>query len=344
MTTYVLGAGASRDMGYPLAKSMGNELFAWMEQQTNSDSYDFPLAAASLRSTFRQVEDIEELLTNMDELIASAKSLALEDRAIARSIASHDKPALVAAIRGWFDEIREKPASSYKLFAENVVKEGDTIISFNYDVSLDRELRSSGLWHLGDGYGFAVEHFQIGSPVQLLKLHGSINWFAILFKGSRGGSTFTPGQSLGTRPAFCDSDVNFLGYSGQSDRLFPKGGAAAVPPIILPTRCKQFCFDTSLGREWEDFWTSLWDAAAEAMKQSSRIVICGYSLPEVDVRACSMFFRERDGTEKCNCRSLLRGRYQFNRPTLPGCWLPQRAFSADPFRRMGSSTIPHFLS
>ncbi len=292
MTTYVLGAGASRDVGYPLAKSMGEELFAWMEQQTNSSFYDFPLAAESLRSTFRQVEDIEELLTNMDELVASAKSAALEDRAIARSIASHDKPALIAAIRGWFDEIREKPASSYKLFAENVVKEGDTILSFNYDVSLDRELRSSGLWHLGDGYGFAVEHFQTGSQVKLLKLHGSINWFAILFGGSRGGSTFTPGRTLGTRPAFCDSDVSFLGYSGESDRLFPKRGAAAVPPLILPTRCKQFYFDTSLGREWEDFWDSLWDAAAEALKQSSRIVICGYSLPEVDVRACSMLFRE----------------------------------------------------
>ena len=64
MTTYVLGAGASRDVGYPLAKSMGNELFVWMEQQTKSSFYDFPLAVASLRSTFQQVDDIEELFTN----------------------------------------------------------------------------------------------------------------------------------------------------------------------------------------------------------------------------------------------------------------------------------------
>jgi hypothetical protein len=30
-TTYVLGAGASKDAGYPLASCMGQELSQWME-------------------------------------------------------------------------------------------------------------------------------------------------------------------------------------------------------------------------------------------------------------------------------------------------------------------------
>ena len=47
---------------------------------------------------------------------------------------------------------------------------GDTVITFNYDVSLDSKLRQSGKWAIGDGYGFRVEGLPTGSTVRLLKM------------------------------------------------------------------------------------------------------------------------------------------------------------------------------
>jgi hypothetical protein len=289
MTTYVLGAGASCDIGYPLAKSMGRGLFAWMDQHTTSGPYDFRCAAESLRATFEQVDDIEDLLARIDEFILEAKGSTLDRRCVASQLANQDKPSLVEAIRGSFDEIRQRQCESYRLFVRDVVQPGDCIISFNYDVSLDRELQLAGVWNLGDGYGFAIEGIEDHSPVPLLKLHGSINWLASMFGGVKHGPIALGSAGVfGYRPLFANSELIFLGYPNAVDSLFPKDGTPALRPLILPTRCKKFFFDTSLGAEWTEFWDSLWDTAAQALRDSDRVVICGYSLPVVDERACGL--------------------------------------------------------
>jgi len=288
-TTYVLGAGASSDMGYPFAKSMGSGLFAWMAQHTSSGPYDFRSAAESLRTTFEQVDDIEDLLARIDESISEATGTTLQRRCVASQLANHDKPALVEAIRGWFDEVRQGASESYGLFGRHLVQPGDCIISFNYDVSLERELRLTGVWNLGDGYGFAIEGFEDHSPVRLLKLHGSINWLASMFGGVKHGPiALGSGGVFGRRPVLANSELIFLGYSNVSDSLFPRDGTPALRPLILPTRCKKFYFDTNLGCEWEEFWDFLWGTAAQVLRESDRVVICGYSLPLVDERACRL--------------------------------------------------------
>ena len=88
--------------------------------------------------------------------------------------------------------------------------------------------------------------------MRLLKLHGSINWFATLF-GGRTGFFVAPDGAFGARPAFCDDDLTALGYSGVMDPLFPRAGSAAIPPLILPTNRKKFHFATNLGPEWVRF-------------------------------------------------------------------------------------------
>ena len=231
MTTYVLGAGASRHVGYPFAKSMGNGLFEWMDLHSNSGCFCFRDAAEALKEHFGNTEDIEELLTKVDELIDCPEPTAEQLRVKGR-LANYDKPALIEAIREWFTEIRQQPAEAYRLFARRIVEPGDLIISFNYDVSLDRELKLAGKWQVGDGYGFRIDGLADGSPVKLLKLHGSANWLARV--------------PLGGRPLLDCSELSFLGYPGERDPLFPEGNIPAIPPMILPGRCKRFYFDTSL--------------------------------------------------------------------------------------------------
>lgn len=267
-TTYVMGAGASKDAGYPLARTMGSDLFAWMEKHEPIGIYDFQKTAKAIRDRFGTGDDIEILLTEIDEWTDQ------------RALAADFRNTLTEALRQWFMEIRQRPATSYEHFAQKIVGKGDSILSFNYDVALDRQLKLAGLWELGDGYGFEVEGFKIGAQVHLLKLHGSINWL-----------TGVPG--MGRRPVFTDSELNFLGYDAARDPRFPPSGLPAVHPLILPTRCKKFYFETSFGRQWEGFWNHLWKLAASALDESQRVVICGYSLLAVDKRACDLLLSSK---------------------------------------------------
>jgi hypothetical protein len=279
LTTFVLGAGASRHVGYPFAKSMGSGLFAWMERKGSSGCFDFRGAAISLRARFGGVDDIEQVLTKVDDIILGPQGATPELRRDKGQLANHDKPALVEAIREWFSEVREGPAESYRLFAQRVVQPGDCIISFNYDVSLDRELKLANLWEIGDGYGFPIEGLGTGSQVKILKLHGSANWIDAI--------------SFPTRPLIRDSELRFLGYPDQVDPWFPRNGVPGVLPLILPTACKRFYIETTFGRMREDFWDELWRDAALHLTECARVAICGYSLPSVDERACRLLFEGR---------------------------------------------------
>jgi hypothetical protein len=254
---------------------MGSGLFEWMQRHTNSGYFNFLDAAESLKKSYGHTEDIEELLTRVDECIFDCPEPTAEQRSARGGLVNHDKPALIEAIRQWFTEIRQQPAESYRLFAQRIVQPADVIISFNYDVSLERELKLADKWQIGDGYDFRIDGLADASPVNLLKLHGSANWWA-------------PVPVMGGRPLVDSSELRFLGYPTESDPLFPKGGMGAIPPMIMPARCKKFYFDTSLGQQWKAFWDSRWHSAKLALAQSERIVICGYSLPPVDERACQL--------------------------------------------------------
>jgi hypothetical protein len=296
-TTFVLGAGASRDAGYPFAKDMGRGLLKWMEQAEPEGGSNFSYSANYLRQNFENAEDIEALLTQIDESAALRRSPHPSEREQERAVQldSH-RPVLIQGLRRWFEQIGRTPSKSYRLFADNVIQHGDSVITFNYDVSLDQELKRSGVWELGDGYGFEVEGFPVPSKVELLKLHGSINWRALIFGGRRSGVVDLQ-QSLGRRPVFCDSDLRMLGYDHEVDSRIPRDrGVAMVDSLILPVREKQFFFHTSFGDEWVSFWDSLWDSAAQALRTNDRIVICGYSVLPIDERACKMLLEDPEVT------------------------------------------------
>ena len=209
-----------------------------------------------------------------------------------RSRQGNSLGALGAALREWFLEIHTKPARTYAEFAANLVQPGDVVITFNYDDSLERELKRTGKWDISRGYGFPLGAVKHSSDILMLKLHASINWLVSVFGGARGGSTWvsSDGSSLGPPPVIHQADLAYLGYQEFSGRTYPGGGA--FPCLILPGRTKEFFYDTSLGREYNEFWDSLWSQAAEALKRSGKIVLCGYSLLAVDQRACDLLLRK----------------------------------------------------
>jgi hypothetical protein len=279
-TTYILGAGASFHAGYPFARTMGRELLDWMKGK-ESLYFDFRASSAFLESRFG--ENIESIMNGIERTIRQRTSeLPL--------IANCHKPAFIQAMREWFAEIQQNNrAIAYEQFAQRIVQPGDSIITFNYDVSLDAKLRKAGKWEIGDGYGFDVEGLPNTSQVKLLKVHGSINWLALVLGRDR--------------PAFTNDTLTTLGYEGLIDPLFPRGGAAAILPLILPLNRKKFYFDTNLGRSWEPFWNRLWRAARASVQRSKRIVICGYGMYPIDKRGSNLLLKNKciAEIEVCSC-------------------------------------------
>ncbi len=280
-TTFIFGAGASFHAGYPFIRTMGAQLLAWMRVPRDTFYFNFAWSADFLEERFG--DHIENIFNGMQmEIGRQQPGYTL--------LANVYRPCLIEAMRQWFADIhRQHAAPTYERFAAEVVMPGDTVITFNYDVSLDSKLRQSGKWAIGDGYGFRVESLPTGSTVRLLKLHGSINWLAILFGGRPSGIISASGP-FGSRPAFGTDDLTALGYTGLVDPSFAST-SAAIPPLMFPTNRKQFFFDTNLGRQWEAFWSRMWRSAKRALQTSERIVVCGYGMYPIDRRGRNLLLK-----------------------------------------------------
>lgn len=295
MTVYVLGAGASVHAGYPLAKDMAAGLLAWMKRPVydpGSYAARYRGAAEYLEKSFPSVGNIEDLVAAIRQQIRELAD-GTEEQRLKRAKMASAYGVLQNAVRDWFGEIQRgsKLDPVYREFAETVISEGDCIITFNYDVSLERELKHAGKFEIGDGYGFPMEGLPVGSKTKVLKLHGSTSWLALLFGGTTEGfSSFEPGNTLSS-PVIGTNELAFLGYDESVvDTRFRRGGAA-LPVMIFPAPLKEFYFDVNTGVEYNTFWDRLWDQARNALQNAARVVICGYSLQNIDERAQGLLLR-----------------------------------------------------
>jgi len=192
MTTYVLGAGASRDAGYPLATTMASELLHWMKSATHepgSYAAQYPATAHYWKNAFLPLRTSKDLVTAIHKLIDDYENGTQEQRK-KRAVLANQYRCIQERRSGLVAEIQQGTAlqsSAYRDFARNIVVPGDCIITFNYDVSLDRELHLAGKFEVGDGYGFQIEGLPGRSPTKILKLHGSTSWLALLFGGITSG-------------------------------------------------------------------------------------------------------------------------------------------------------------
>jgi len=271
MRVFVLGAGASLHVGYPLMKGLGPRLIKFIADNHGPRNHPYWPEPDELKK-YGRVEDIEEIVTQVERSERPGPILA----------------GLREAVCVFFDTIRSNNAPLYQQLASEVIQRGDVIITFNYDVSVERELRKAGMWEIGDGYGFDLGIRSVPkSATKLLKLHGSTNWIDSLFGGMRAG-TFSQGygwDSLGLRPVIPPNEFEFLGYEGVTDPK-PIGGVTRSGSLVLMSRNKRFYVSTSVNpRERESFWSALWEQADTALRNAAEIVIIGYSLPDADAEA-----------------------------------------------------------
>ncbi len=277
MRVFVLGAGSSRHAGYPLAAEMGNCLAAWVNTLSSEHQY---------RRCLEQIVDLYGGLHNFEAILADLMTCQPGSRAAGLGVTL---TYLQEALRDYFDTIRSTPAPLYDKLAR-VLRRSDLVITFNYDLGVERALHAAGLWDVKTGYGFPIEDGE-PSPVEVLKLHGSTNWRALLFGGRTGTGFFVgDGTSLGDRPVlFFRPDLEYLGYEDFVDpRCARLDTAPSLPAMIMPALPKTFHFATTYGGEWKDFWDGLWGRAERAIDNADDLVVIGYSLPTADERARAM--------------------------------------------------------
>jgi hypothetical protein len=253
---YVLGAGFSADANMPLMS--GGSFFArmqscltWLEQQHRMQEaksvqkvIKFSQRAKSAAYWIKlEFGNIEELFS-----LSSASSIGLDPKDVRRAI---------AATLDYSSEERKEKGNYYSYVGSllgmpsnfNLPCGRNTFITFNYDTVLENALHDR---MVSFSYGFKKNSVTYDSTfvrkgvkreVDVLKLHGSVNWLV---------------------------DGDALRVFGSYSDVRRSGG---VPELIPPTWKK-------VGSSQLD---SVWEQAVRSLTSANRLIVIGFSMPPTDM-------------------------------------------------------------
>jgi hypothetical protein len=292
---FILGAGASKQCGAPLMADfldVAQSLTRTGETKAKKEHFENVFRAiGSLQSVHSKAQldltNIESIFTALEISNVLKKLPGFEAEEIPNVIASL-KEVIVKTLELTIDFPTRKTyigvPKPYEEFAklishlrgEAYPKQSVSVITFNYDVAVDMALFKEGL---GPDYGIPPDSMS-HQPVQLFKLHGSLNWA----QRKDSGSVYP----LQLNQYFSKYSIN--GWDERGTCKIPVGSqlqeyftqhtdieVEAEPVIVPPTWNKS---------DYHQALSTIWGKAAENLGEAHTIFICGYSLPETDA-----FFR-----------------------------------------------------
>jgi NAD-dependent SIR2 family protein deacetylase len=304
VSVYVFGAGASVHAGAPLGKEFllrAFNLFLFFDGSDMDDDkvlkvasyidklYDIGLSDG-LENDRRDIDDtclkylanmnIEDLLTFVGlELREETSSESGEElRETEEALHYFIFRTLEESLKGSFSRFYKprdngeydwKPKNCYdKLLMNRIDKDAlNVMISFNYDLLLDRSLAINNEDVFPD-YSLRFSHIvnfnrykYLQRNVPFLKLHGSLNWGYC---------------------AKCDSMTlySFERYENLLKEICLTCGNRLTPVLIPPTYLKNIGFSQL---------PLLWDQAEKLLQRADEITIIGYSFPDADIEAKWLF-------------------------------------------------------
>jgi hypothetical protein len=187
-----------------------------------------------------------------------------------RAIDFDDSPfALIELVALTISKALQGPVCSEHIKLANSLSEGDTVISFNYDILMDNALRVTEKFtdcgylvpfqRVTDGQNWRRAD-EAASDVILLKLHGSLNWLHCSYCNSTFLNRFEKiNPEYSSFPKNCPN-------CGQSNAYFQR---VIVPPLLAK--------DYSLQP-----MKYLWSQANRYVARAREVVIIGYSFPPTD--------------------------------------------------------------
>jgi len=176
-------------------------------------------------------------------------------------------------------------------FAERIKKQ-ESILTFNYDLVLEKAVWKVGSWTPNDGYvGISEFEFpddgrKLGpSPIGLVKLHGSLNWLSPQDLPKENVRITL--DNLENWNFFFENLQEILDRepkkpSGPLTREMSKGYAGGIHPYwFLPSYIKPF--------ESRNELKCIWEKASKIFEGTTNLIIIGYSFPEADKHTKSLF-------------------------------------------------------
>jgi hypothetical protein len=146
----------------------------------------------------------------------------------------------------------------------NSLSAGDVVVTLNWDTTAERTLAELGRWNPTTGYGFpkplaggpvgSHPAQLLGSPVRVLKLHGSFGWYR-----------------WSSKLYFDDTLLGPFGFLTDPNR--PGVGPPENRVLLYPSFLKQLN-DPEMLR--------IWQQADRALREATQVRVVGYSLPRSD--------------------------------------------------------------
>lgn len=282
---FILGAGASKEAGAPLMAEFLGEAQAIRNRQEVGD------ATADFDLVFRGIEALKPALAkgtldlrNIESVFAAFElarlfgglgSLTREDVSrLSTAIRRVITVTLERSIRLTPDKGTMPPPSSYLGFADlladlqTMEPGGVSVITFNYDVALDYACRYVGL-----EIDYRLDSGPQGTPLKLIKLHGSLNW--VRCPGCKEVVTWDVGSAIR------GLDI------GQWARRGAQLDIVSRPPEFR--HCNQWVQDDCMivpptwnKTQYHQEIANVWKAAAAELALAENIFVAGYSLPPTD--------------------------------------------------------------
>jgi len=351
VNVYVVGAGVSKTVGYPLGAELFDEIDKYVRESGNlDDRFDYQkdwheagewfegnenlLIVEAYRK--RQIEhlftilDLASILNseNLGNIVKQSRDRG-KDVAGAESDYEHFakltasyrdyRRILLWAVESYFeyrhhcdsDEVKRSCWETLHKLGGKLCP-GDTIITFNYDSTLERALIQQRKWSPRDGYGFELV-FQESprkeipvpfskSTITVLHLHGALGWYPRpvhrqdvprLEDGGAVPRSALTAAPLETKVSLSPLFLEDLGISAV-DSCLTTQPSQELPMILHPSFFKDYEFREDGG---SSPFTDLWRKAATALREADKIFIVGYSLPSADSAVLTLLLTSCDPTK-----------------------------------------------
>lgn len=268
---YVIGAGFSAGLGYPLT----SDLLVRLWERIDNDLKDRLERVIRFHHPgfdpirFTSFPNVEQLLSEMqvnEQLFNASRQY---EGKFTKPQLQNLQTDLLLEIAGWFHEISDSvtpktpKAGWLRQFRDRVIEENAAIISFNWDLILDELLFDDEIEDVS--YGFAKS--KSASPL-LLKPHGSLNWF----EKELGSHIKAPKRTEIFDPNGSETVYAFREFRGP----ISKKGRVYTPLIVPPVYLKNF---------ERPVFKALWRNCVTALSAARKVVFLGYSMPLADLHA-----------------------------------------------------------
>ncbi len=293
-TVYVIGAGFSVGLGFPLTNGMLDYIWDGLDNPTKKL---LPKIIEFHNGTFNRNDllshpNIEDLLTQIDTNIALFEHTRQEEGTFTKSEVEAVKNNILNTIVTKFhiqaEDVFGDLSSKFQwlsAFKKLVQEQKATIISFNYDLIIEQLLFDNDLSasHYGFGKGSREQ-------IRILKPHGSLNWHAQTQDDKATSETGKIEENLRERlEDGVDNQVVYL-FKKYRSPISKKPTRLYIPYIIPPTFLKNF---------EAPIYKKTMQQCVDVLGQANEIVFIGYSLPTSDFYAKFMlrcgFHSQEDG-------------------------------------------------